>query len=216
MRFWFRNGIQTFLWSCVIGMVYILITVFSSGFGASVYDALVAFPYYLLLGTAMFSVLMTSSAYALHLPISLSMGRTRREALLGLHTMTLTPVAFSLAVCLLYCLLCRNDVAHDLLPLLPAAALGLIISTCVGHCMGCASIRFPRFGKVISFIAVMIVCGGAGGIMGWIGSNGTVLNMASASIGGILAFILGGTVLILLAIVLPFQRGVLRRYEVKL
>lgn len=216
MKFWFRSGIQTFLWSCVIALIYIAITTVSSGFDASARLALMAFPYYLLLGTAMFAVMMTNSSYALQLPVSLSMGRTRRETLLGLHIMTLTPVALSIACCLLYCLIFQNDIARDLLPLLPAATLLLIITTCVGHCMGCASIRFPKFGKVISFIAIMIVCGTAGGIMGWVGASGMIPAFDSISIPGIITLICAAVALVLLAVTIPFQRCILRRYEVRL
>lgn len=216
MKLWFRYGLHTFLWSLGVALLYLVIATFSSAFSADISDILIAFPYYVLLGCAMFAVMMTNSIYILQLPVSLSMGRTRRETLLGIHVMTLTPVCGVILFCLLFCLIVRNDMTRDMLLLLPAAAAALVTTTCVGHCMGCASIRFPKFGKVISFIAIMIVCGGAGGVMGWIGASGIFPSFEHISFSCIVTVIVFGVMLIMLAVTLPFQRSVLRRYEVKL
>ena len=213
MKLWFRNGLTTILWECAVMLIYVAISMISGG---DPEGALLCTPYYLLMGGAIFSVVLTVSSYRLYLPVYLSLGSTRRSAMYGLHMMSLLPVAATVLLCGAYCLLLQNDISASLRPLLPLAGVGLLMLTMIGHGVGCSMLRFSKLGRAINLVLIGLVAACAGGLGGWLTAGEALPLLPALSHTAWLTVIAAAATLALLLVILPFQRSTLLRCEVKL
>ena len=168
-RCWIRTGLETSLYCFLMIAVFFTISMFSSGLDVS--SALRNIPYFPALAGMMFSLLMINSSYLTYLPVFLSFGSTRRSALWGLQLMGLAIALGSTAITALTCLI-PGEVSRSLLPMLPAVFFLQLMTASLGHLVGCTTVRHPKWGAALNLVCVFLVCGGGGGIGGYLSGSG--------------------------------------------
>jgi len=201
------------LWSVLVALIFLAYNLLRMT-GLDLPGLLSVFPYYILFGAAVFSALMGTTAYQTYLPVYLSLGSTRRDAMAGIHLMQLVLTVGCTVLAALLCLLVPGDPAHDLLPLLPAAFFGLLLLAKFGSLLGCGLLTLPRAGKVLCVILVSLFSGAAGFCAFTLVD--TLTEQATLSLPTGMTLALAAVLVILLAIEIPWQRRILLRYEVKL
>ena len=158
LRYWLEQGLQTAVTVVVAG---ILCTMFFTVVNdESLSWSLLLF----MVGTAMLltgsgmAMSLNSNLYALHLPVVLSFGSTRREAILGLHCCRLISAGIPAAIAAL---------ALSLGGTLPLTGGELILATsgifllfhAAGSILGIVSVKYPKISWFISVIVCTVSIG---------------------------------------------------------
>ena len=216
VKFWTR-----YTWECT-GLVLAVTGVLAviALFGAEGLDfrtfATVT-PYFLCIG-AVFCILMgNSGTHTLYVPLLLSMGETRRNALLGFHYFRVLIIAVTMALCALVWLLTPGEASAVGLRSIPTILCILLIVSSLGSIMGTLFARWKWLGTIL----IIMVCGAAGGVMGLTGVAMTkgVIVVKIMELAAYLAatpWWLAAAVAASLALDLVFHWLLLRRQEVKL
>ena len=174
-------------------------------------------PYFLLISSIFMMLMINTGSQTLYVPLLLSMGETRRNVLLGFHYYRALIIAVTLAACALIWVLAPGEVSTIGLRSIPTLLCMLIISSAVGSILGTVFVKW----RWLSIIIMILVCGGAGGMVGISVSmvqrrsilSGTV-ELASVLLK--LPWWLAVVTLAILAADVVFQWLLLRRREVKL
>ena len=212
-RCWIRTGFETSLYCFLMIAVFFAISMFSSGL--DLYAALRNIPYFPALAGLMFTLLMINSAYLTYLPVYLSFGSTRRSARWGMQLMGIAIALGSTAITALTCLI-PGEVSRSLLPMLPALFFLQLMLASVGHLVGCTTVRHPKWGTALNLLCVFLVCGGGGGIGGYLAGSGElpVLPAALQPLPCAAAAAAGAAVMMFLSA--SVQSRMLETYEVRL
>jgi len=211
LRYWIKQGFSTIaivLLAWLLYSVMMFVQLSSLSWDAVGSTA----PIYLLVFGGMMQLAMVLGVYKLNLPLCLSFGSTRREALVGLQLFRLIPV-----VGLTVVLTVLTAVLKDTSPLSAATAvpvgLGVsLIAAAVGSLMGMLHLRFGKLAIVLTVI-MMLLCGGTAGFLAVSGVNAQWFH--SLGVFGLqwIVVILG--VVLYLASLIPEHR-VVWKYQVKL
>ena len=212
-RCWIRTGFATSLYCLLMIAVFFTISMFSTGL--ELHAALRNIPYFPALAGLMFALLMINSAYLTYLPVYLSFGSTRRSARWGMQLMGIAIALGSTAITALTCLI-PGEVSRSLLPMLPALFFLQLMLASVGHLVGCTTVRHPKWGTALNLLCVFLVCGGGGGIGGYLAGSGElpVLPAALQPLPCAAAAAAGAAVMMFLSA--SVQSRMLETYEVRL
>ena len=143
------------------------------------------------------------------------MGETRRNVLLGFHYYRVLIIAVTAALCALIWLLAPGEVSAIGLRSIPTILCVLLIASALGSIMGTVLVRWKWAGMVL----IILLCGVAGGTVGFAGATG---GFDAAQIIKIVSYLemlpwwLMAAVPASLALDAGFQWLILRRQEVKL
>ena len=213
-RCWIRTGFATSLYCFLMIAVFFAISMFSSGM--DLYAALRNIPYFPALAGLMFTLLMINSAYLTYLPVYLSFGSTRRSARWGMQLMGIAIALGSTAITALTCLI-PGEVSRSLLPMLPALFFLQLMLASVGHLVGCTTVRHPKWGTALNLLCVFLVCGGGGGIGGYLAGSGGALPALPVSLQPLTCTVAAaGIAAAITLLAVPLQSRVLKTYEVRL
>ena len=176
LKYWIKLGLEVFLWSlaaCVFFGVIMLIQGSEQDFASLLVSLMSILSGFGGLMLAIFS----GTVYKLYLPLTLSMGSTRREAFFGIEVYRLTSIV---------CFLCLFAVCNHLPPIAariqadpagmtlyaPLSILGYyLLSSSMGSLLGIVTLRFGKVGTII----MAIILGLFGGFCGFVMSSGTLL-----------------------------------------
>ena len=211
LKMWLRESLKNLIWVLVISVFYSLLI---STDGNPIISRLELMPYYFAVGGWMIQCVMSGISLFYYIPLSVSMGSTRKSCFVGLQILKLLPCVIITAACWLITLLIKSEVTAGVKMFLPAIFMVLITGGSIGAIIGCIKLRFGKVGAVI-MVAVFALLGGLNGF--FIASRG-MLNIFSfqAESAGSLNLLLGIITLALLAASVITQYFSLRKYEVKL
>lgn len=178
--------------------------------------ALAMIPYYLVMGCALFVLVMGITAYKCYLPVCVSFGSTRRDAIFGLQIMERLPAMAVILLTAAFCMIVKNDVTRGFMALWFPLFCLLIAAGSLGGIIGCVGVRFGRIGMLLS-VVIFIMCGMAGGFVGGVTAAGG-LPVAGVNIdfSAMLAIVSAVIAVVLWAAELIVMSKILRKYEVKL
>ena len=206
---WERSGVVL-----VTAAVLAVISLFGAeGLDFAVFAAIV--PYYLCIAAVFIMMMLNSSSQTLYVPLLLSMGETRRNVLLGFHYYRVLIIAVTAALCALIWLLAPGEVSAIGLRSIPTILCVLLIASALGSIMGTVLVRWKWAGMVL----IILLCGVAGGTVGFAGATG---GFDAAQIIKIVSYLemlpwwLMAAVPASLALDAGFQWLILRRQEVRL
>ena len=198
----------------VTAAVLAVISLFGAeGLDFAVFAAIV--PYYLCIAAVFIMMMLNSSSQTLYVPLLLSMGETRRNVLLGFHYYRVLIIAVTAALCALIWLLAPGEVSAIGLRSIPTILCVLLIASALGSIMGTVLVRWKWAGMVL----IILLCGVAGGTVGFAGATG---GFDAAQIIKIVSYLemlpwwLMAAVPASLALDAGFQWLILRRQEVRL
>jgi hypothetical protein len=161
-------------------------------------------------------MMVNSGAQTLSVPLLLAMGETRRNILLGFHYYRALIIAVTLALCSVIWLLAPGEVSAVGLRSIPTILCTLAIASALGSIMGTLFIKWKWAGMTL----IIILCGAAGGTVGFAGATGGGFNVLQileiVSCLETLPWWLLAAAPASLALDVGFQWLILRRQEVKL
>ena len=214
LKFWTRYTWESSGVVLVTAAVLAVISLFGAeGLDFAVFAAIV--PYYLCIAAVFIMMMLNSSSQTLYVPLLLSMGETRRNVLLGFHYYRVLIIAVTAALCALIWLLAPGEVSAIGLRSIPTILCVLLIASALGSIMGTVLVRWKWAGMVL----IILLCGVAGGTVGFAGATG---GLDAAQIIKIVSYLemlpwwLMAAVPASLALDAGFQWLILRRQEVRL
>lgn len=216
LKFWTRYTWESA--EVVLGAAAVLavISLFSAeGLDFSTFAAVM--PYYLCVAAIFVMMMLNSGSQTVYVPLLLSMGETRRNVLLGFHYYRLLIIAATLALCSAVWLLMPGEVSSVGLRSIPTLLCVLLIASALGSIMGTIFVKWKWAGTVL----IILLCGIAGGAMGFAGASSNQF-LVAARLAGVLSHLetlpwwLVAAVVVALALDIAFQWLLLRRQEVKL
>ncbi len=214
LKFWTRYTWESSGVVLVTAAVLAVISLFGAeGLDFAVFAAIV--PYYLCIAAVFIMMMLNSGSQTLYVPLLLSMGETRRNVLLGFHYYRVLIIAVTAALCALIWLLAPGEVSAIGLRSIPTILCVLLIASALGSIMGTVLVRWKWAGMVL----IILLCGVAGGTVGFAGATG---GFDAAQIIKIVSYLemlpwwLMAAVPASLALDAGFQWLILRRQEVKL
>ncbi len=214
LKFWTRYTWESSGVVLVTAAVLAVISLFGAeGLDFAVFAAIV--PYYLCIAAVFIMMMLNSGSQTLYVPLLLSMGETRRNVLLGFHYYRVLIIAVTAALCALIWLLAPGEVSAIGLRSIPTILCVLLIASALGSIMGTVLVRWKWAGMVL----IILLCGVAGGTVGFAGATG---GFDAAQIIKIVSYLemlpwwLMAAVPASLALDAGFQWLILRRQEVRL
>lgn len=181
--------------------------------------ALSMVPYYLVMGCALFVMVIGIAAYKSYLPVCVSFGSTRRDAMFGLQIMSRLPAMAVTLIAAAFCMIVKNEMTRGFMALwLPLFCLMLAAGS-LGGIIGCIGVRFGRIGMLLSVIILML-CGMTGGFVGGVtaagGFAGVSAFLADFDISTVVTLVAAIVAVVLWAVELIIMKKILGKYEVKL
>ena len=216
LKFWTRYTWET--GSAILGLaaVFAVLSAFGAeGLELGLFVSVV--PYYLCMSAVFIMLMINTGSQVLYVPLLLSMGELRRNVLLGFHYYRALIIAVTTALCALIWLLIPGEISSIGLRSIPTILCVLILVASVGSIMGTVFVKW----RWLSIILIVVVCGGAGGMMGFAGVT-AVEGFALGDIAKMVSYLLTlpwwlvAAMLVSLAADIVFQWMLLRRQEVKL
>ncbi len=200
--YWIRTGLQTFAWDiAACGFYALLMYIQLSG---PLSEILAFLPVYLLVFGAMVLVGMNMGVYKMNLPLALSFGSTRNEAIIGLQLFRLIPTVLLTAVLALLCSLEGADLTVG--QAIPIGLGAYLAGGAIGAILGVIFTRFGKIAAVISAVAIMLVAFGGGLLAGMSAGDSPLVSISLD--GGLPWAILGAGVLLYSIAMIPEQRTV--------
>ena len=216
LKFWTRYTWET--GSAILGLaaVFAVLSAFGAeGLELGLFVSVV--PYYLCMSAVFIMLMINTGSQVLYVPLLLSMGELRRNVLLGFHYYRALIITVTTVLCALIWLLIPGEISSIGLRSIPTILCVLILVASVGSIMGTVFVKW----RWLSIILIVVVCGGAGGMMGFAGVTaaegfalGDIAEMVSYLL--TLPWWLAAAMLASLAADIVFQWMLLRRQEVKL
>jgi hypothetical protein len=165
LKYWFYTSLTTF-WAVLAASGIYGGILFLQRPGLTWEDLLFTLPVYLLLFGGLVMMALNAGLYKLQLPLALSFGSTRNEAILGMQIQRFLPAALIVALTIVL-----TTVAKDY-SMVPAAAVaplgfGLFLGfSALGGIAGMVMIRFGKIGLAVTVATGLVVGMGAGLIAG--------------------------------------------------
>lgn len=217
---WLKLALTITLMAIAFSLFFMMVMLLTgNGYGVSGNEAVFfisLLPEYLMLGCGLFTLIMGITGYNCYLPVLVSFGCKRRDAMVGLQILERVPAMLCVLVGAAISFAIRNDVTRSFLEIWPMLFCILWIAGSVSGIAGSLSVRFGRIATVITTL-VFVLCGMAGGFVGGVSSGG---GLPAAGMGGdIVAFltpVLAAAAVVLWAAELIVSYRILRKYEVKL
>ena len=215
LKFWTRYTWESAGMVLCTAAVLVVASLFSAeGLDFAVFATVV--PYYLCVAAVFVMMMVNSGAQTLSVPLLLAMGETRRNILLGFHYYRALIIAVTLALCSVIWLLAPGEVSAVGLRSIPTILCTLAIASALGSIMGTLFIKWKWAGMTL----IIILCGAAGGTVGFAGATGGGFNVLQileiVSCLETLPWWLLAASPASLALDVGFQWLILRRQEVKL
>ena len=217
LKFWTRYTWESAGATLTCTAVLAVISLFSAeGLDFGTFAMVV--PYYLVLSSIFMMLMINTGCQTLYVPLLLSMGETRRNVLLGFHYYRALIIAVTMAACALIWLLTPGEVSAIGLRSIPTLLCVLLIASAVGSIMGTVFVKWKWLGMVV----IILLCGVAGGVVGFAGEAVASGKMSLAKTVDIVAHLetlpwwLLAAVPVSLGLDILFQWLLLRRREVKL
>lgn len=215
LKFWTRYTWESAGMVLCMAAVLVVASLFSAeGLDFAVFATVV--PYYLCVAAVFVMMMVNSGAQTLSVPLLLAMGETRRNILLGFHYYRALIIAVTLALCSVIWLLAPGEVSAVGLRSIPTILCMLAIASALGSIMGTLFIKWKWAGMTL----IIILCGAAGGTVGFAGATGGGFNVLQileiVSCLETLPWWLLAAAPASLALDVGFQWLILRRQEVKL
>ena len=214
LKFWTRYTGESAEAVLVCTTILAVISLFGAeGLNFAVFAS--TMPYYLCVAAVFVMMMLNTGSQTLYVPLLLSMGETRRNVLLGFHYYRLLIIAVTTALCALIWLLAPGEVSAAGLRSIPTILCVLLIASALGSIMGTVLVRWKWAGMVL----IILLCGVAGGTVGFAGATG---GFDAAQIIKIVSYLemlpwwLMAAVPASLALDAGFQWLILRRQEVRL
>ena len=204
LRYWIKCGLKTFgavIAAC--GIYALLVGIQMDDMMDGLFSLM---PLYLLLFGGMMLMSMNIGVYKLNLPLALSFGSTRNEAIVGLNLFRIIPAALMTAILTVLCAVSGGEMGFSASQAIPIG-LGVYLATgAIGTLLG---IIFTKYGKVATVITVvlLLLCGGGMGLLaGYADSNSFLANILFS--GKIHWLVLGIGLLLYSLAAIPEQRTV--------
>ena len=215
LKFWTRYTWESAGMVLCTAAVLVVASLFSAeGLDFAVFATVV--PYYLCVAAVFVMMMVNSGAQTLSVPLLLAMGETRRNILLGFYYYRALIIAVTLALCSVIWLLAPGEVSAVGLRSIPTILCTLAIASALGSIMGTLFIKWKWAGMTL----IIILCGAAGGTVGFAGATGGGFNVLQileiVSCLETLPWWLLAAAPASLALDVGFQWLILRRQEVKL
>lgn len=141
LRDWIKNTLRNT--SILVLIVPVYMVLFNAGNEDFAWkDVFLTATTYLWLFGMLFTSISVMNAYKINLPIALSFGSTRREAVVGCEVYRLLPLAVILPLSFLTACLYDPDFCLILLGVLPAAVGAYLIFGTIGSFLGAAVVKF--------------------------------------------------------------------------
>lgn len=215
LRFWTRHTWESTY--VELGIVAVLAVLTVLGADQMQFQLLASLiPYYLFISAVLCIMMINYGSQTLYIPLLISMGETRRNILLGFHYYRCLIIAVTVALSALLWALVPCEISSTGLGSIPTILTVLVIASALGSLMGTIYAKC----KWLSIIIVVLICGGMGGMGGFLFSGGFELVETSAiDMAGVLRHLPWWLVLAaaaLFAVDVVFQWLLLRRQEVKL
>ena len=214
LKFWTRYTWESMAVDLSFMAVLAVVTLFSAeGLDLGMFASIM--PYYLCIAATFGMLIINTGSQSLYVPLLLSMGETRRNVLLGFHYYRTLIISVTLALCALIWLLAPGEVSAIGLRSIPTILCVLLIASALGSIMGTVLVRWKWAGMVL----IILLCGVAGGTVGFAGATG---GFDAAQIIKIVSYLemlpwwLMAAVPASLALDAGFQWLILRRQEVRL
>ena len=172
LKFWTRYTWESAGMVLCTAAVLVVASLFSAeGLDFAVFATVV--PYYLCVAAVFVMMMVNSGAQTLSVPLLLAMGETRRNILLGFHYYRALIIAVTLALCSVIWLLAPGEVSAVGLRSIPTILCTLAIASALGSIMGTLFIKWKWAGMTL----IIILCGAAGGTVGFAGATGGGFNV---------------------------------------
>ena len=215
LKFWTRYTWESAGMVLCTAAVLVVASLFSAeGLDFAVFATVV--PYYLCVAAVFVMMMVNSGAQTLSVPLLLAMGETRRNILLGFHYYRALIITVTISLCGLVWLLAPGEVSAVGLRSIPTILCTLAIASALGSIMGTLFIKWKWAGMTL----IIILCGAAGGTVGFAGATGGGFNVLQileiVSCLETLPWWLLAAAPASLALDVGFQWLILRRQEVKL
>ena len=217
LKFWTRYTFESAEVTLVCTAVLAVIALFSAeGLDFGMFATVM--PYYLIISSIFVMVMINTGCQTLYVPLLLSMGETRRNVLLGFHYYRALIIAVTMAACALIWLLAPGEVSAIGLRSIPTLLCVLLIASAVGSIMGTVFVKWKWLGMAV----IILLCGVAGGMVGFAGEAAASGKLSIAKTVDIVAHLIRlpwwllAAVPVSLGLDIAFQWLLLRRQEVKL
>ncbi len=212
-RKWLELAGQILLMAVGFALVYCLL-MWTSGDGDGI-TVLSLLPYYMVMGCGLFVMVMGITAYITYLPVCISFGCTRRDAVIGLQIMSRLPAMGVILLAFAVSFAVRNDITRGFMAAWLPLFFLLIAVGSIGGIVGSLGIRFGRIGRLLS-VCIFVLCGMVGGFVGGFTAGGGMGTEFIFDISGMLTLIAGAVALVLWAVELILVIRIMKNYEVKL
>ena len=217
LRFWSRYTWESAGATLTCAAVLAVISLFGAeGLDFGTFAMVV--PYYLVLSSIFMMLMINTGCQTLYVPLLLSMGETRRNVLLGFHYYRALIIAVTMAACAVIWLLAPGEVSAIGLRSIPTILCVLLIAAAVGSVMGTLFVKW----RWLSMVIIILICGGAGGVVGFAGEAVASGKMSLAKTVDIVSHLMElpwwllAAAPVSLGLDILFQWLLLRRQEVKL
>ncbi len=175
-------------------------------------------PYYLLIAGVLCNIMVNLGCQQVYLPLLISFGETRKNVFLGYQYARFLIVSVMVLLSAVIWLLVPGEVSTSGLKSLLSIFLILVSATCLGSILGTVWAKW----KWVAIIVIVIVCGGFGGVFGFMVAGGAREILSTASTLELSRFLegvhwqLAAAAAGLLLLDLIFHWALLRKQEVKL
>jgi len=212
LKFWFRTGLTTF-WTVLAASGIYGAILFLQQPDLTWEDLLFTLPVYLLVFGGLVMMALNTGLYKLQLPLALSFGATRNEAILGMQIQRFLPAALIVGLTLILTTVAKD---YSMVPAQAVAPLGFGLFlgfSALGSIAGMAMVRFGKIGLAVTVAVGLVVGMGAGIVAGM--SIGSGFAAAFFENIGIPWLILSVGVFLYAIVMIPEQR-LIWKYNVKL
>ncbi len=211
LKMWLWVSFKNLVWVLAISVFYSLMM---STEEHPILSRLELMPYYLTIGGWMILCVLSGVSLFYYIPLSVSLGSTRKACFFGLQMIKIIPCVIITALCLAIACFIKSDVTAGVLKLLPVIFMVLLSGGSIGAIISCVKLRFGKAGAII-MVALFAIIGGVNGF--FLASNGK-FNFAKLNMDGdsTLTLIVGLVTFVLFAGSVITQYLSLKKYEVKL
>lgn len=211
LKMWLWVSLKNLIWVLAISVFY---SILLGTEGHPILSRLELMPYYLTIGGWMILCILSGVSLFYYIPLSISLGSTRKACFIGLQMIKIIPCIIITALCFVIACFIKSDVTAGVMKLMPVIFMVLLSGGSIGAIISCVKLRFGKAGAII-MVALFALIGGVNGF--FLASSGKFnfmqLNLEGS---GALTLIVGLVTLALFAGSVITQYFSLKKYEVKL
>lgn len=160
VRFWVKSGLYNSGVLLACSAVYTVMMHLNTE-AISLSEMILFLPVYLWIFGSFMSIAFASSLYKQSLPLALSFGSTRKEAIFGIQLYRLIPMVVMAAVSPMLTLLCGRESFQIMVTVLPGACGGYLIVNSIGSMIGIITAKFGNKALLVTVpVIILLFVGG--------------------------------------------------------